>query len=498
MEDSRSDRGPLGRGAFAGQISRAQFLKRAGLGVVALSGAPLAASCAGTGGSLSKGGSSGEANNISGSFNWKREKGKTIKLLLNKHPYQETLLKHLGAFKKLTGINVQYDVYPEDNYFDKVTVALSSGQASYDVFMTGAYQCWQYGPPGYMEDLMPWIKNKSATNSNYDWEDIIPALRQADQWDLKNGDPLGEGKQLAIPWGWESNVVAYNKRVMDKYGITRNKMPETFGDLIDLAETITKKEPGMYGIATRGSRSWATIHPGFMTMYSRFGQKDYKVEKGKGNGGGNLLIPQMDTPEAVDFQNQWAIMNRKGGAPNWTSYDWYKASSDLGAGKAAMLFDATSASYFQNQKGASKEAGNIRWYPGPKGPNGSLATNLWVWSLAMPSSSQNKMAAWLLIQWATGKDHLLWGALKGDQIDPVRHSVADNPKVKDKLNREDPTYLETFNEVLPQTKLYFTPESKFFQTTTNWAAALENVYRGQNAKSTFTSLAQSLKKQVSS
>lgn len=471
--------------AIAAQISRRQFLKRVGLGAAALSGAQFLAACGAFGGS-GQGSGESEANEISGSFDWKREEGTTIKLLLNKHPYTDAMLENLKSFTEMTGIKVEQDIFPEENYFDKLTVALSSGQSTYDAFMTGAYQTWQYGPPGWLEDLKPWIENDSATNSEYDWEDLYPNLRAADQWNFENGSPLGKGKQLAIPWGFESNTVAYLKPVWDKYGV---KEPETLGDLIDVAQTINNKEDGMYGIATRGSRSWATIHPGFMTMYSRFGLKDFEVD-------GETLNPMMNTPEAVDFQDKWAMMNKEAGAPNWTSYTWYQASSDLGAGKAAMLFDADIASYFQNQPGASKMAGDIRWYPGPKGPDGSLATNLWVWSLAMNAKSKKKMAAWLFLQWATGKDHLQWGAVNADMVDPVRKSVAENSKFKDRLNKAHPTYLDTFNQVIDETAIQFTPQKKFFDATTSWASTLQNIYRGDDAKSALDGLAKSLKKEV--
>ena len=41
---------------------------------------------------------------------------------------------------------------------------------------------------------------------------------------------------------------------------------------------------------------------------------------------------------------------------------------------------------------------------GPAGPDGSYATNLWTWSLAMNSASKNKLAAWLFIQWAAAAE----------------------------------------------------------------------------------------------
>mgnify|MGYP003290444251 CR=1 FL=1 len=35
----------------------------------------------------------------------------------------------------------------------------------------------KYGPPGWMEDLKPWIDNPAATNPDYDFEDIFEGLR---------------------------------------------------------------------------------------------------------------------------------------------------------------------------------------------------------------------------------------------------------------------------------------------------------------------------------
>src|SRR6218665_3930582 len=52
-----------------------------------------------------------------------KHKGKTVKLLLNKHPYVDAMVKNIENFKALTGLNVSYDIFPEDVYFDKVTAA---------------------------------------------------------------------------------------------------------------------------------------------------------------------------------------------------------------------------------------------------------------------------------------------------------------------------------------------------------------------------------------
>ena len=52
------------------------------------------------------------------------------------------MIADLANFKSLTGMDVTYDIFPEDVYFDKVTTALSSSSSEYDAFMTGAYMTW--------------------------------------------------------------------------------------------------------------------------------------------------------------------------------------------------------------------------------------------------------------------------------------------------------------------------------------------------------------------
>lgn len=470
-------------------MDRRDFLKAAALGAA---GVPLISAC-GFGGPGGAGGQeSGDdgkaAGEVKGGFDWKKYDGETVRLLMNKHPYTDALKAHQKAFTQDTGIKLQIDEFPESNYFDKVTLELNSRQGNYDAFMLGAYMVWQYGPPGFLEDLNPWIKNASATHEEFAPDDFFPNLLTAGQWSFENGKPLGGDKQWMLPWGFETNTVCYRKDVFDKLGL---KPAESFDELAEVAAAVKAKAPaagfdGLYGIAVRGSREWATIHPGFMTMYAREGLKDFTVE-------GTKLVPQMNTPKAVAFTKKWADMVRASGPSGWTSYTWYQASSDLGAGKAGMLFDADIAAYFQNVD--TPAAGKLAWHPGPKGSDGSLATNMWIWSLAMNSSSKKKPAAWWFLQWATSKKHLLWASTEQQHIDAVRQSVANDGAYKDKLSKAT-NFIETFEQVIDQTKIQFTPQKNFFDATTSWAAALQQIYGGADAQATLDKLVKDLEPRV--
>jgi multiple sugar transport system substrate-binding protein len=404
---------------------------------------------------------------LAADFDWKKFSGTGIKLLLNKHPYADAMIADLENFKTLTGMNVTYDIFPEDVYFDKVTAALSSKSDQYDAFMTGAYMTWTYGPAGWVEDLNKWIKDPAKTNPHYAWDDVLPGLRSSTAWNGVPGDPLGsaDAKQWCIPWGYELNNLAYNRKVFDKLGL---KPPKNMDELIATAAKITKDAGGPYGIGVRGSRSWATIHPGFLSAYSNFGQRDFTVSGGK-------LKAAMNTKESKAFHAQWVKMIQESGPKNWSTYTWYQVGTDLGAGASGMIFDADILGYFMNG-GGNKEAGNLGYAAFAPNPAAAAPTpNVWIWSLGLSSWSKRKDAAWLFMQWASSQEHDLFGARKMDFVNPVRASVWKDSEFRDRIAKSYPGYLEQHDASAPGAKIYFTAQPLFFDLTTEWAATLQKM-----------------------
>ena len=399
-------------------------------------------------------------------FNWKQHQGKTVTLLLNKHPYTDAMVANIQAFKDLTGMDVKYDVFPEDVYFDKVTATLSSRSSQYDAFMTGAYQTWTYGPAGWLVDTNEFLQDPAMTAPNYDWEDMLPNLRQSTAWSGVPGEALGgEGaKQWAIPWGFELNSLSYNRRMFDEAKITP---PENMDDLIDKAAKL-QKDVGGYGVGVRGSRSWATIHPGFLSAYANFDQSDFTLADGK-------LKAAMATAESKAFHQKWIKMIQDSGPKNWSTYTWYQVGTDLGAGASGMIYDADILGYFMNG-GDNKEAGNLAYSAFAPNPEAEGPTpNVWIWSLGMNAFGEQQDAAWYFMQWATGVDHALFGARSMDFVNPVRQSVWDDEEFQARIDESYPGYLKQYEASAPGSKIYFTPQPLFFNLTTEWAASLQKM-----------------------
>ena len=212
-------------------------------------------------------------------FDWMQAKGATINVALNQHPYQAAISKKLADFTKDTGITVKTTVTPESNYFDKVTTSLFAKNGNPDVFMTGIYQSWDYATAGSMEPLDKYMNDPKLTEAAWNAKDFFPGVLNAGKWSLKVGDPSGKGSQWVLPLGFESNTLAYNKKYFDANNI---KVPKTLDELAALAKKLKGwNGPGSYGLAVRGTREWATIHPGYMTAFDAAGNKDFVVKNGK-------------------------------------------------------------------------------------------------------------------------------------------------------------------------------------------------------------------------
>ena len=322
-------------------------------------------------------------------FRWDMAKGEEIDVYFSQHPYVEAIINKLPDFEKETGIRVNYSIIPEEYYFDKLSTTLRKFGGP-DVFMVGPYYIWEYSAKGYIQNLNYLLKKPEINDPAYDIDDFHPNVLNTFKWDTYPGHPVGTGGLWGVPMGFEVYSLAYNKRIFNERGL---EPPHTMEELLALCQTLNEFDgKGTYALALRGTKSWATINTGYITTFANYGGKDFRVENGR-------LVSTVNSKESIAMTDMWVRLIKTGGAPTWEKYDWYQASADLGAGKAAMLFDADNVAYYQNPVGDSKEAGNIAWIKAPL-PEGSKidSSSLWSWGLSISSGTKHKEAAWIFLQ----------------------------------------------------------------------------------------------------
>jgi len=403
-------------------------------------------------------------------FDWRVAEGASIRVFLAQHPFGEAIVLDLPEFEKKTGIRVLYSVTPEEKYFDKVTASLTSHTGIPDVFMAGIYQIWQYAYSDYIQKLDDFVETNTNNLNRYELGDFFPQLIYSLRWDKVPGHSVGSGPLWGLPLAFETNSLAYNKRIFDEFGLSP---PKTMQELLEVCQKL-KNFNGIesYPLALRGAYNWSTIHSGYMTSYANFGARDFLLENGK-------LIPQVLTPQAIEATKMWVDLIKTGGSKNWSSQTWYHAGADFGAGKAAMLYDADNNSFTQNQFGRSEEAGNIRWVRAPSAfPNGKQQANLWIWALSMNRRSQNQLASWVFMQYFTSKEFTLKAATQYYGLDPVRKSVYDSSEFQ-ALLKQSPGYDKVFRESLEETSVLITPQPYYMEMAREWSRIIQQIVNGK-------------------
>ncbi len=400
-------------------------------------------------------------------INWRQAEGQSLTIGLNKHPFTESLLPLIPEFRKLTGINVEYLILPEAEYFTKLVADLSQQRGEFSVIMTGPMRNWQYVPPDWIVPLDDFLNNPKLTDLGwYKLDDFYPALLAANRWNGKIGGGVGEGPLYSIPVLEESYILAYRKDLFDQYNI---KVPTSLEELAEAAREI-KTKAGIPGIVARGTPSVASMGTGFIS-----GLKSYT--DGQWSEFDDKLNARFHDPRSVKYTEAWIAMIKESGPPNWANLQWYDAMEAFSAGQAGMIIDADffAASYEDPKK--SKVAGKVGYALIPAGPAGKSYAGLWTWALGINKATKNKEAAWLFVEWATAQQTLLNATLNYRNYNPSRVSITNDPRVREIMGAwGDGSYLKTVDANLLTAKVAWTPQPERARMGDIWARALHEIY----------------------
>lgn len=347
-----------------------------------------------------------ETAEIQEGFNWQAYEGARINVIVNKHPWVELIEPKIPEFEEMTGIEVSLDIYPEDQFRTKRTVEMVSGTSVIDVFMMmPGNSLAQYETNGWVEPLNPFFNNENMVWPKYDLEDF---------YDSALGAGERNGKNYTIPLLLETSLLAYNKKILDKYGV---EVPQTMEELEEAARTIYEESDGeTYGITLRGKRAAATSQ--WVDFLHSFGG-DWLDDQGKA---------AIDSPEAIEATEFYGKLLREYGPRSAPSNSWYESISLFQQGEAAMIYDASVFRPNYEDPESSQIHDSVGYAVIPEGPAGRVP-HISNWGLAIYSGSENKEASWLFIQWATSKAIALESQLEG--IPSARASAWDDPEFKE-------------------------------------------------------------------
>src|SRR5258708_16670385 len=122
-----------------------------------------------------------ERANAQSAFDWKQFKGQSIEINYQLGPRGDLARAHLKEFEELTGIKAGFEQIPEQQQRPKVAMEMATGHPSFDVVNVGMHvQKRLVEKAKWMEDLRPYIADKSLTSPDFDMADFsVPSMKVA-------------------------------------------------------------------------------------------------------------------------------------------------------------------------------------------------------------------------------------------------------------------------------------------------------------------------------
>jgi len=308
--------------------------------------------------------------------------GATINVLMVGNPQMKDLQTLTDAnFTASSGIKVNYTVLPENELRDKVTQDVASGAGQYDVVTLGMYDIANWGGTGKVKALDSYVSKDAA----WDKADVFPAMIKG----LSGKD----GKLYAAPFYGESSMLMYRKDLAEKAGV---KMPlrPTWQQVAAAAAKMNDPKNGVAGICLRGLPGWGEQFAPLTTVVNTFGgtwfTKDWQAK-----------VNDKPFVDAVSF---YVDLLKKSGQKGAAQSGFTECDNAMAQGKAAMWYDATSATGSIEKTGFSNFVGKFGYSYAPTVKTKASGW-LWAWAFAIEGSSKQAANAWKFISWATSKDY---------------------------------------------------------------------------------------------
>lgn len=328
--------------------------------------------------------------------------GVTIRFLAAQHPWTDTIKKEIPKFEAETGIKVNMEAIAENQLTQKLTVELTAGAGTVDVFMQRPLQeAKLFTKNGWYADLNTFVNDPQKTPADYALNDFFKGTIEVETVD---------GKLVGIPLVTEQQIIYYRKDLFQEKGVM---VPTTMAELEEAARTLHDPDKGIYGIVMRGQGNPAVTQ--FSSFLYSFGGEF--IQEGRF---------AVDSPEAIAAFTFYGNLLGKYGPPGVLNMSWPQAAGIFAQGKAAMWLDANSLYLNVTDPAKSQVGDKVGFAMFPAGTKGALPYSVTSWGLSIAASSKNQDAAWEFVKWATSKEMVLKTQAAGNPS--ARASVWDNPE----------------------------------------------------------------------
>jgi len=279
----------------------------------------------------------------------------------------------LAAFTEQTGITARYTFVPFVNMREALTAEMVGGGGDYDLVI--AMDQWVASLANLLEPIDARVREKNIPLDRW------PAAH------LRQGQ-VG-GNLLGLPSRGHVQLLFYRRDLFEKHNLA---VPATWEALVETAQAIQAREPGMSGVAVPYGRNNGQ---NLMVWYNFLWGRGGALFDDRGQPAFNSQAGLQSVQDYVDLLRRHRVT--PAGAVTFTEQD---AVNSMGQGNSAMLpvwwwVRAT----LLNPQASRLTAPQLGFAPMPSyaGRPRTTFTNTWVWGLTR--RSRRKDAAMELLAW---------------------------------------------------------------------------------------------------
>jgi sorbitol/mannitol transport system substrate-binding protein len=196
---------------------------------------------------------------------------KTVTIATVNNPDMVELKKLSPKFEeKNPDIKLNWVIVEENVLRQRVTTDVTTKSGQFDIVFIGLYETPIFAKQGLLRPI-------GDLPADFDLDDVFKSLRDGLSY---------EGKLYALPFYGESSMLMYRKDLLEAKGLTMPDQPN-YEDLKRIADALTDKSKGVYGITLRGKPGWGENMAFLDTLINTFGGTWFDMK----------WTPTIDTPE---------------------------------------------------------------------------------------------------------------------------------------------------------------------------------------------------------
>ena len=300
-----------------------------------------------------------------------------------------------------TGVSVTVETTPWSDFQTKTFAELNARGDAYDMVVGDSQWLGAASTAGHYVDLTDFIKEHGVDQT------FVPAtLQYYAQYD---------GKYWSIPAEGDANGWAYRKdwfedpeemaAFKERYGYDLG-VPQTFDQLVDIAEFFTRPDENKYGVALYTQTAYDAMAMGLEQTIFTYGGDLGNYETGEVEG---ILNSPQNVAALEAYRKLYTFT-----PPNWSQAFFVENNQAFTEGLVAMTMNYFAFFPALANTATNPHADVTGYFANPPGPDGNQHAALGGQGISIISYSQNQEEAMKFLEWFVQEDvQKRWADLGG-------------------------------------------------------------------------------------